>query len=183
MKIGQFINYSAPFGAKNWDSIEAAKLLNEADKLIKAGCKGVGYIYSANYGQTRTIQKTYFGGGWNSNTVGAHQAELVMAVEKLLADPAYTHLQGLVHIMPITTMNAYDNPLPVWNEDIQTGIVNTDLDRIEYYLQDGWSILGLQDQNTNTHKPYAIGGSIANMTQAVSDFIQHKLVGFSKTYA
>ena len=85
-------------------------------------------------------------------------------------------------VMPITTMNAYDNPLPVWNEDIQTGIVNTDLDRIEYYLQCGWSILGLQDQNTNAQKPYAIGGNIANMTQAVSDFIQHTLEKFSKTY-
>lgn len=182
MKTGQFINYSAPYGGIHTSDHEATKLLDTADLLIKAGCKGVGYIYSANYGQTRTIQKTYFGGDWNSNTTGANQALLIMAVEKLLGEQNYSHLQGLVRITPITTMNAYDNPLPTWNEDIQTGIVNTDLDRIEYYLECGWSILGLQDQHTNTQKPYAIGGNIANMSQAVSDFIQHTLIKFSTTY-
>jgi hypothetical protein len=182
MKTGQFINYSAPYGGIHTPDHEATKLLDTADSLMKAGCKGVGYIYSANYGQTRTIQKTYFNGDWNSNTSGANQALLIMAVEKLLGDAAYTHLQGLVRIMPITTMNAYDHPLPTWNDDIHIGILNTDLDRIEYYLQCGWSILGLQDQDSNAHKPYAIGGNIANMSQAVSDFIQHTLIKFSQTY-
>lgn len=182
MKTGQFINYLAPFGTGHPADHEATKLLDTADTLIKAGCKGVGYIYSANYGQTRTIQKTYFGGGWNSNTTGDNQAKLIMAAEKLLADPKYTHLQGLVRIMPISTMNGYDNPLPIWNDDIQTGILNTDLDRIEYYLACGWSILGLQDQFSDAHKPYAIGGKIANMSQTVSDFIQQTLIKFSTTY-
>ena len=72
MNKGQFINYSSPYGGTHTPESEAAKLLTAADTLIKAGCKGVGYIYSANYGQTRTIQQTYFGGGWNSNTSGAH---------------------------------------------------------------------------------------------------------------
>lgn len=182
MKKGQFINYSAPYGHSHPADQEAAKLLNTADTLIKAGCKGVGYIYSANYGQTRTIQKTYFAGDWNSNTSGDNQALLIMAVEKLLGDQTYAHLQGLVRIMPITTMNGYVNSLPIWNNDIQTGIVNTDLDRIEYYLECGWSILGLQDQKTNAHKPYAIGGDIANMAQTVSDFIQHTLIKFCTNY-
>lgn len=49
-------------------------------------------------------------------------------------------------------------------------------------MASGWSVLGLQDQHTNAQKPYAIGGNIANMTQAVSDFIQHTLIKFHTNY-
>ncbi len=184
MATGKFIDFMLPYmvGGKNVPSHDmGVKLLDEARTLISNGSPGVGFLYSANYGQTRTIEKTYFGNDWNTNTTGAHQAVTVMAVEKLLGT-TYTDLQGKVHIMPITTMDAYVNPVGNWGDEVQRGIVTTDLDRIEYYLLNGWDILGLQDQDSNAKKPYAVGGNIANMSQAVSDMIQQRLSTFSTVY-
>jgi hypothetical protein len=87
---------------------------------------------------------------------------MVMAVEQLLGKAKYSHLQGKLHILPVTTMDY--NSIPSWNEDIHIGIIYTDLKRIENYLMVGWDVLGLQDQKNNAKKPYAIGGKIANMS-------------------
>ena len=50
-------------------------------------------------------------------------------------------------------------------------IVKTDLDRIKTYLDDGWDILGWQNQHTgkDSSHPYAIGGGIANLPLDISE--------------
>jgi hypothetical protein len=166
MQKGKFIDLLVVYNDENHPNVtfddEAIVILDAAQKSLDAGASGVGYIYSANYGQTVTIERTYFKGGWNTGTSGANQAQMVMAVEQLLGKAKYSHLQGKLHILPVTTMDY--NSIPSWNEDIHIGIIYTDLKRIENYLMVGWDVLGLQDQKNNAKKPYAIGGKIANMS-------------------
>jgi hypothetical protein len=60
------------------------------------------------------------------------------------------------------------------------------LDRINNYLQDGWDVLGWQNQDNNSKKdeenPYAIGGNNAKPAKLVSDKIQSTLIGYAKKY-
>ncbi|MFM2392253.1 MAG: hypothetical protein RLZZ546_230 [Bacteroidota bacterium] len=186
MSAGKFINLLVAFENEKQESIsydeQAKVILAAAQKSIASGALGVGFIYSANYGQTREIQRTYFAGEWNSNTQGIHQAQVVVSVEKLLATPLYSSLQHKLHILPISTMNAYDNAIPGWSVDLHLGILNTDLDRIEIYLKSGWDVLGLKDQNSNVLKPYAIGGPVAKMVKAENDFIQNSLTKLASNY-
>lgn len=73
-------------------------------------------------------------------------------------------------------MNAYEEPVHPWNEDILLGIVTTDLDRVKTYLKSGWIVLGWQNQNTvETTHPYAVGGGIARLPTRVSKHIQKTL--------
>ena len=189
MNKGKFISFNVPYKDGNGKSIsetnQATAILDEAATSIKNGAAGVGIIYSANYNQTRVIEETYFGGNWNTNTSGAHQAVVIMQIELLLAS-SYQALQGKMHILPLTTMNAYsgDAPLAIWNKDVHTGIINQDLDRVQRYLNCGWDILGWQNQDSvkDAHNPYAIGGSIANMDPTVSDFIQAFLIKLAANY-
>ncbi|MBL7803304.1 MAG: hypothetical protein JNL02_06180 [Saprospiraceae bacterium] len=187
MKTGQLINFYVPFIENNKNvspDDQAILFLDKATDLIRAGAPGVGFTYSANYGQTRTIQQTYFSGGWNTQTNGANQAKVVESLEALL-DSKYPALQGKLHILPITTMNAYVQIVAPWNDDVHLGIVTTDLDRIENYLKSGWTVLGWQNQISvnNPKHPYAVGGGVAQgMPTAVSDKIQQTLISLSTTY-
>ena len=97
----------------------------------------------------------------------------------------YDMLQGKVHILPITTMNAFSDWVERWNEDVQLGIVTTDLDRIRIYLETGWHILGWQNQSTikNSTSPYAVGGGIAQLPDLVKDKIQATLIEYAKVYS
>ena len=152
---------------------QAESILKQAKDLIQAGAKGVAITYSANYGQTREIEKVYFRGDWETRTSGANQASVMKAMELLLGTK-FQELQGKMHIAPITTMNAYDDPVDEWNDDVHMGIVITDLDRIAIYLEGGWDVLGWQNPNTtaNPLHPYAVGGGVATkMPEAVSDTI------------
>ncbi|MCC5022715.1 MAG: hypothetical protein J6386_07930 [Candidatus Synoicihabitans palmerolidicus] len=49
---------------------QANTLLQEAQKLITAGAIGVALTYSANYGQTKSLDATYRSGGCNPKVVG-----------------------------------------------------------------------------------------------------------------
>jgi len=175
MTHGKFIDLLLDY-TKHSSTELAELLLNKASESVdNDGAKGVGYIYSANYGQTREIEKTYFGNEWNSHTSGANQATIVMAVESELGK-SFQKLQGKVHILPITTMNAYTDPIDDWDDKLHLGILNQDLDRVENYLKCGWDVLGIQDPHSDSKKPYAIGGKIANMSPSVSEFIQNFLI-------
>ena len=187
MKTGQFLDFYVPFIENNVSvspDDQAILFLDKAADLIQAGAPGVGLTYSANYGQTRTIQQTYFSGGWNTHTSGANQAMVMVSLELLLGSK-YPALQGKLHILPITTMNAYVQVVAPWNDDIHLGIVTTDLDRIENYLKSGWTVLGWQNQVSvnNPKHPYAVGGGVAQgLPAAVSDKIQQTLIALSTTY-
>lgn len=184
MENGKFIDLVVLYHDAKHPNIdfddEAVVILDAAQKSLDSGAKGVGYIYSANFGQTVTIQRTYFTNGWNTNTSGANQAQMVASVEKFLGTPKYSHLQGKLHILPITTMDY--NSIPEWNIDIHIGIIYADLKRIENYLMSGWDVLGIQDQKSNSEKPYAIGGNIANMSKRENAVVQDGLSKLAKDY-
>jgi len=189
MSQGKFINFNLPYKDGSGNYIpklqQATAILDEATTLLKNGCTGVGIIYSANYNQTRIIQETYFAGNWNTHTTGINQAEVMIEMEARLGS-AYQALQGKMHMLPITTMNAYagDHPLPKWNIDVHTGVVTQDLDRIQRYLNCGWDVLGWQNQDTadDPNKPYAIGGAVAKMDPAVSVYVQNFLINLAAVY-
>lgn len=186
MAQGLFINFDIPY-LKNGASVppqeQAEEILKKAGDLIAAGAIGAAIIYSANYGQTREIEKTYFTGGWNTQTSGINQANVIMSMESLLGSK-YQTLQHKMRIVPITTMNAYTDIVSPWNDDVLMGIVVTDLDRIEIYLEAGWNVLGWQNQDTvnNPNHPYAVGGGVAKLPTAVSDKIQSTLISYAAKY-
>ncbi len=186
MSAGAFINFLLPFkkGGIGVSAEDQAKaILQKSQELIKNGSKGVGIIYSANYGQTRKIEKTYQKGEWFTGTDGANQATVMHNLESLMSSDAYKNLQGKLHIVPITTMNGFDGVNP-WNDQVHMTIVKTDLDRIKNYPEDGWDILGWQNQNTvnDTGHPYAIGGGIASIPANISNEIQKTLIQYAKDY-
>lgn len=179
---GVFVNFNLDYQALSSEQ-QAEKILNKAAELVGNKAKGVAITYSANYGQTRKIQQVYFSGGWHTETNGANQAAVVHAMESLLAGTC-KHLQGKMRVVPITTINAYDNPVVPWNQDVLMGIVITDLDRIQTYLEDGWYILGWQNQKTVSDQihPYAVGGGIANLSDVVSRKVQKTLISYAGKY-
>ena len=186
MSTGAFVDFNLPYsrgGMPISSEQQAESILIEAQRLTGKGAIGVAITYSANYGQTRAISQTYLAGGWHTHTGGANQAAVIGCMETLLAG-RYMALQRKMRIAPITTMNAYVDPVVPWNEEIHLGIAITDLDRIEAYLMCGWVVLGWQNQTTvtNPQHPYAIGGGIAALPAAVSDRIQRTLCGFALNY-
>ena len=185
MKTGAFINYILAYkkddiyiSAKN----QALNILEKARTLINDKAIGVAITYSANYGQTLQINKVYNEGGWNTETSGANQAE-VMSNMELLLETTYKSLKTKIRIAPITTMNAYTNPLDPWRLFVSfrpvENIVNEDLKRIKNLLEHGWTVLGWQNQDTaiNIEAPYAIGGGIAKLPFSVNKKIQETLKG------
>ena len=183
---GKFIDFLLPYQIAG-DLVgprEQAELIALAvQRLLDAGAPGVGIIYSANYGQTREITRTYLCGGWHTGTGGSNQAAVMTALEDGMAE-AYASLQGRLHILPITTMNAYVDPVPDWNAELLRGIVVTDLARVQAYLDAGWHVLGWQNQDTvaNPAHPYAIGGGIATLPAVVDALIQQTLIGLAGKY-
>jgi hypothetical protein len=189
MSTGTFINFSLPFrnGVTGVSAEDQAKaILQKSQELIKNGSKGVGIIYSANYGQTRRIEETYKRGDWFTHTDGSNQAAVMCHMESLMRSNQYKELQGKLRIVPITTMNAYPGDLPVepWTDQVHMKLVKTDLERIKNYLEDGWDILGWQNQNTvnDPEHPYAIGGGIAPIPFDVSSEIQKTLIHYAQGY-
>lgn len=187
MTKGAFLDFYLPYKDENGDDItyedQAKKTLDKVKQLKGQNFAGVGLIYSANYGQTRAIEQTYFSKGWDTKTSGSNQAQTIMAIEDALGD-GYSDLQGYFNINPISTMNAYVDPVAKWTEEIHYGILTTDLDRLTKYLDSGWVVLGWQNQDTkgSTVKPYAIGGRIANMSQSNSAYVQSRLKKLAKDY-
>lgn len=188
MSKGVFVSFYLPYtdatGATIPPGQQAAQVLESAKtRIVQGGAPGVGITYSANYGQTREIEATYAAGGWDTNTNGANQAAVIHSMEELLGSP-FQALRGKMRIMPITTMNAYTNPVTPWNTDVQMKIVIADLARIQASLEAGWTILGWQNQDTvgSATEPYAIGGGITSVPAAVSAKIQETLIGFAAAY-
>ncbi len=179
---GMFVNLNLNYQILSSEQ-QAEKILNIAAEFVADKAKGVAITYSANYGQTRKIQRVYFAGGWNTETNGANQAAVMHKMESLLAG-SYKHLQNKMRIAPITTMNAYDTPVVPWNEDVLMGIAITDLDRIQTYLEEGWYILGWQNHRTANDQvhPYAVGGGIATLPDALASKIQQTLMSYAHKY-
>ena len=177
IKKGKFIDFYLPYsqdGNHISAKSQAQKILQEADTLLKTCSFGVAIIYSANYGQTKTIRKTYAEGGYKTGTSGANQANVMTEMENLLDTPNYQHLQSKIRIAPITTMTYSD-----YDGKDHITVVKDDLAQIKQMLENGWDILGWQNQTT---KKYAVGGGIANLSHDISDKIQSTLLSLSSQY-
>lgn len=177
IKKGKFIDFYLPYsqdGNHISAKSQAQKILQEADTLLKTCSFGVAIIYSANYGQTKTIRKTYAEGGYKTGTSGANQANVMTEMENLLDTPNYQHLQSKIRIAPITTMTYAD-----YDGKDHITVVKDDLAQIKQMLENGWDILGWQNQTT---KKYAVGGGIANLSHDISDKIQSTLLSLASQY-
>ncbi|MFN5240270.1 MAG: DUF2281 domain-containing protein [Aphanizomenon sp.] len=177
IKKGKFIDFYLPYsqdGNHISAKSQAQKILQEADTLLKTCSFGVAIIYSANYDQTKTIRKTYAEGGYKTGTSGANQANVMTEMENLLDTPNYQHLQSKIRIAPITTMTYAD-----YDGKDHITVVKDDLAQIKQMLENGWDILGWQNQTT---KKYAVGGGIANLSHDISDKIQSTLLSLSSQY-
>ena len=177
IRKGKFIDFYLPYSqdGKNISAkSQAEKILQEAATLLKKASFGVAIIYSANYDQTKTIRKTYTEGKYKTGTSGSNQANVMTEMEKLLDTPNYQHLQSKIRIAPITTMTYSD-----YDGKDHITVVKDDLAQIEQMLENGWDILGWQNQTT---KKYAVGGGIANLSHDISDKIQSTLLSLSSQY-
>ena len=150
MSKGVFIKFNLPFkkdGAYVSSKKQAMHILTEALILIKKGTLGVAITYSANYGQTKSIEKVYGDNGWKTGVSGANQADVMYEMEKLLGSD-FVQLQRKMHIAPITTMNGFTEPIDSFSKK-HMGIVKQDLKCIkENYLEKGWDVFGWQNQDT-----------------------------------
>ena len=181
IKKGKFIDFCLPYsqdGNHISAKSQAEKILQEADTLLKKGSFGVAIIYSANYGQTKTIKETYAEGGYKTGTSGANQANVMTYMESLLDTPKYQHLQSKIRIAPITTMTYSD-----YDGKDHITVVKDDLAQIQKMLENGWDILGWQNQTTikNKHK-YAVGGGVATLSPDISHEIQSTLLFLASQY-
>ncbi len=185
-KIGKFININIPYeidGVKISAKSQAENIFQKVQDLKDKESIGALITYSANYGQTRDLQKAYLQNQYCAKIMGSNQAQVVFEIERMLGG-VESEFQNYFRIAPITTMNAYTNPVPNWNADVLFGIIQQDLDRIENYLNCGWDILGWQNQKTvkNLDSPYAVGGGIAKLPQYINDHIQSRLKEFAAKY-
>ena len=178
---GKFIDFYLPYsqdGNHISAKSQAEKILQEADTLLKKGSFGVAIIYSANYDQTKTIRKTYTEGKYKTGTSGANQANVMTEMEKLLDTPNYQHLQSKIRIAPITTLTHSD-----YDGKDHITVVKDDLGQIQEMLENGWDILGWQNQTTIKSKnKYAVGGGVATLSQDISDEIQSTLLSLASQY-
>ena len=170
--MGQFINFYLPFnGVSNED--QALSIIKEAQKLIAAGSPGVAITYSANYGQTVTINKTYDSGGWDTGTNGSNQAAVMHDMETLMGKK-YTALQHKLEIAPITTMTYTD-----YGKYTHKQVIESDLEHIKALLKKGWDVLGWINQDSKPN--YAVGGGVAGaLPKEINDLIQTTLADYAK---
>ncbi len=176
--MGRFINFYLPYQDERGNARSAADqalaILAEAQTLISLGSPGVAITYSANYDQTVTIHKTYQSGHWQTHLSGANQAAVMQAMETLMASQ-YSPLQQQLKIAPITTMTYRD-----YGGRTHRQVVESDLDAIQWLLDQGWAVLGWQNQRTIPG--YAIGGGIATLPQDIDILIQTTLAKYAADY-
>lgn len=142
---------------------QAIKILDEVERLHANGAQRVGITYSANQDQTDKIIDTYKNGGWKTGTTGSNQASVIAAVEQLLVEQKYQHLQSVYQTVPITTMK-YSNGKALAADD--TSVQNS-LDHASQFMAEGGVLLGWKNQNI-PEGALAIGGGVASQVQTSS---------------
>ncbi|WP_299684659.1 hypothetical protein [uncultured Dokdonia sp.] len=188
--MGHFVKFLLPYKDDHGNMIssdsQAFSVIEEAKKRIKAGAKGVAITYSANYGQTLEIHKTYNAGDWNTHTAGANQAGVMTAMENFMGTTE-TALQGTLQIAPITTMSYESNG---YGDYTHKEVVEADLKHIKSLLDQGWDVLGWVNQDTDPE--YAVGGGVAKsldqygkpyFPKELSDLVQQTFKKYTADYA
>ncbi len=177
-----YLNYKDEEGAIVPSKTQATTLLDHARTLIANGAIGVAITYSANYGQTVDIDNGYKAGQWKIGITGAFQADVMTKMEGLLGD-TYSDLQGKMRIAPITTMS-YETP--PYGEHTHEEVIKSDLANIKALLDNGWTVLGWQNQDSGTDG-FAVGGGVSKRTgqypQELSDVVQATLKQFATNYS
>ncbi len=177
--MGSLFNFYLPYKDESGNNLsafdQALAIIAEAQKLISIGSSGVAITYSANYAQTVTIHQTYESGHWNTNTSGANQAAVMEAMESLMGGK-YSTLQRRLQIAPITTMTYSD-----YGGRTHQQVVESDLEYIKFLLDQGWDVLGWQNQSSIPG--YAIGGGIATLPREINTLIQTTLAKYAIDYA
>lgn len=187
---GTFLPYYLPYLTPTGQGIsqqdQAQTLLQEAQKLITAGVPGVAITYSANYGQTQQINATYAVGNWNPLVSGVNQAQ-VMADMLTLLGTTFAAIQLKMRIAPITTMSY---PPDDYGSFTHAQVIDQDLAGIKRLLDDGWTVLGWQNNGTGTTS-FAVGGGVSKrpgpngqpqFPPALSDHVQSVLQQFAVDY-
>lgn len=182
MATGAFIDFQLIYQADPNDGgltsdQQAIEILKKAKQLLATGFPVVAITYSANEGQTRDLVKAYAAGNYMAGIEGMNQAQVMNAMETNLGYPAWKDLQMKVRIAPITTIPDKDS------DPVQ--IVQADIARIHDQLDQGWAILGWQNQKTINRRdhPYAIGGGVAvSLPAAVEAAIQNGLKSLAAAY-
>lgn len=156
---------------------QAQAIIDKTRSLLAEGAAGVAIIYSANYSQTVAIHQVYTAGGWFTHTSGGNQATVMSEMERLMGLPENADVQMKLRIAPISTM-LYPNTYTPYQ------FVYLDLLNIKTGLLDqGWTVLGWQNQDTRPGE-YAIGGGIAgNMPDEIKTLIRNVLNLYEKQYA
>jgi hypothetical protein len=180
--LGSFLDFPLYFRDESHPNYptndQQARIIESAARLlIRNGYPVVGIIYSSNYQQTLDIQKAYQAGSYRSGISGLNQAQVMSSMEADLGSDIAADLRLKLRIAPITTISDTPNDL--------LDIVKADLDRIKSSLDEGWAILGWQNQHTqaNASHPYAIGGGVArDLPDAVNELIQERLINFREKY-
>jgi hypothetical protein len=154
---------------------QAQTILTAARILLSQGYPIVAILYSANASQTANIEEAYAEGKYSAGIYGANQAQVMNALEDKLGTDS-RDLQLKMRIAPITT-------IPDPQMDHPTAVA-ADLARIEVQLNNGWALLGWQNQLTVLSKehPYAIGGGIQKLDPVIDSTIQSRLKGFKAEY-
>jgi hypothetical protein len=63
-------------------------------------------------------------------------------------------------------------------------VVKNDLKEIDLLLNNGWDVLGWQNQTTiQTQHKYAVGGGIATLDPKISSLIQDYLLHLAQTFS
>lgn len=175
---GSFVPYLLTFDDKTNEE-QAAAILEEARRRIDGGATGIGITYSANYGQTQVIRRTYAAGEWNTHTRGSNQADVMARMETLMASEPT--MQGKLRIVPITTMTYTSFGGHTLDE-----VIDQDMGAIGALVEEGWTILGWMNQRGS--RRFAVGGGIAKgwyaehpdlaLSPEQSDRIQAALTAF-----
>lgn len=160
---------------------QAKNILDTAITAISLQQPEAVYItYSANYGQTVTIENTYSAGDWKTGISGSNQASVMSAMESLMGtDDNYKALQGVMKIAPITTIPK-SMVLDDWKAEIQA-----DLDRIKGYLDGSSIVFGWINQETAPEYAHAIDsptGVIPHFPTEIHGLVQGTLTQFAKDY-
>lgn len=181
--MGRFINFYLAYQDGSGKTVsshdQALAIIAEAQELIEGGSPGVAIIYSANYGQTLMIHKTYGSGGWDTHTDGANQAQVMAAMEAMMGGE-FSSLQRHLEIAPITTMT-YSG----YGGQTHEQVIESDLKHIKSLLDKGWDVLGWQNQDSvkNPTAPYAVGNSTSGpLPKAINDLIQTALAKYAVDY-
>lgn len=177
--MGRLINSHLPYQDERGNYIssseQALTIIRKAQDLLGHGSSGVAITYSASYGQTVEIHKTYKSGHWKTNTSGANQAAVMTAMESLM-EGDYAELQRYLQIAPITTMTYSD-----YGGRTHQEVVESDLKHIKSLLDQGWDILGWKNQSSVPG--YAVGRGIATLPLELDILIQKTLAKYAIDYA